>query len=139
MLTIQEKLVQFRTDDQGIGQVAKKTEGDGVMYLVGHLYPAGYIPEMMLMMPKAVGAAALFIGKRMSRLYLGDLGKPTRSHPTQGPKLIFDELPGENSIPFRGRKNDKFHLGWRDDGKIGWIGEKRPDFIEGSRDELDAV
>ena len=94
---------------------------------------------MMLVMPEAIGAAALLVDKGMSRLNLGDLGEPARPHPTQWPKLVLDELPGVNSIPFGGGKNLEFHLGRGEEGKIGRIREKRPDLIERSRNELDAM
>ncbi len=139
LLTVAKNFIQSTTDDKGIGQVAEKSKRYGVMYLVGHFYPPFYSPEMMLVMPKAIRAAALFVDKRMSRFYLRDLGKPVRPQPWQGPQFVFDALSGINAIALCSGQHDEFHIGWGDEGKICRIGEKRPDFKQGSWDELDAM
>jgi len=95
---IEKDILQPSPHEKGIGEIAQGAERNHIMHQVRHLDAAFYLPEMMLMMPKRVGAASLLVDEIMSLFHLRDLREPTRTKPRQRPKFIFDELTGINTI-----------------------------------------
>lgn len=101
------------------------------MHEVRHFHAVRAFAEVVLMMPKAIRAEALFIHKKMRRVDVRDLRDPIECNPAPRPNLIGDDHAG---IHFFGQigSNSEIQPRGRNLGEIVRVGKKIPRARQGN-------
>src|SRR6478752_2574928 len=119
-----------------MGNISQYPKRNFVVNDIRHFHAAFYLLKMMLVMPHAIGAVALFIGKIFFVFYMGYFGHPIEWNAEDGTDIIFNNLAGINLVALLMTDNSKRKMLRSYLFKIGSAAEKIPNSINIGRNFL---
>ncbi len=120
-------------------EFAQRAERENVGDAVCHFDPTGVeLLKVMLMVPDAVRADALFIHEESPRLDVCDLREPAHGDAEQRTHAVFDHHAGMNALRQRG-EDGEVQFGRCDLGEVARVGKEIPCALHAGAEDLRGV
>lgn len=118
-----ENALHFIAHENRVHHITQRAKGQGIVHFI--LHESAAIPrlEAVEMMPKAVGAAALFIDELLHRHHCFDLSHPALPRQRRHPDSVGDDLALKHWL-WLSRGDSESQLGRGDGVEILRVGKK---------------
>ena len=135
LAAVGENVFALTANEDGMGNRAKRAEGDSIVNKVGQQYTCWRFFKVVQMMPESVRSADLVIDERLGLLERFNLGDPWHMYQRRDADAVGDDLTLDHF--FRGTVSHREpQIGRGNLIEIARSGKKLPSFLERDRENL---